>query len=192
MTDPTRIRALVFDVFGTVVDWRGGIAREVAAMAREGASRSTAAPSPMPGARAISRRCAGPAASGPGPSSTCSIARTSTRWCRASVCRSTRPSARSQLRLAPARSVARRVAGLARLKRRWSIATLSNGNVSLLVDWRDTAAWRSTGALRGALQQYKPDPEAYRGAARLLGVAAARSSSSPRIRATSTARARPA
>ena len=26
------VQALIFDVFGTVVDWRGGIAREVAAL----------------------------------------------------------------------------------------------------------------------------------------------------------------
>ena len=28
------VRALVFDVFGTVVDWRGGVAREVARLLR--------------------------------------------------------------------------------------------------------------------------------------------------------------
>ena len=26
--DPASVRALTFDVFGTVVDWRGGVARE--------------------------------------------------------------------------------------------------------------------------------------------------------------------
>jgi len=33
VADPTCIRALVFDVFGTVVDWRGGVAGEVARVA---------------------------------------------------------------------------------------------------------------------------------------------------------------
>ena len=32
MVDLTNIRALTFDVFGTVVDWRAGVAREVEAM----------------------------------------------------------------------------------------------------------------------------------------------------------------
>ena len=32
MADFTNIRALTFDVFGTVVDWRSGIAREAEAM----------------------------------------------------------------------------------------------------------------------------------------------------------------
>ena len=32
MSDFTNIRALTFDVFGTVVDWRSGIAREAEAM----------------------------------------------------------------------------------------------------------------------------------------------------------------
>ena len=36
----TDVRALVFDVFGTVVDWRGGVAREAAPfLARHGAGR---------------------------------------------------------------------------------------------------------------------------------------------------------
>ena len=32
MVDLTNIRALTFDVFGTVVDWRAGVAREAEAM----------------------------------------------------------------------------------------------------------------------------------------------------------------
>ncbi|MFP3562005.1 haloacid dehalogenase type II, partial [Paraburkholderia sp. SIMBA_049] len=31
MTNPADIKALVFDVFGTIVDWRNGVAREAAA-----------------------------------------------------------------------------------------------------------------------------------------------------------------
>jgi len=36
--DPTAIsplKAIVFDVFGTVVDWRGSVTRELAALGRE-------------------------------------------------------------------------------------------------------------------------------------------------------------
>jgi 2-haloacid dehalogenase len=32
---PPDVRVLAFDVFGTVVDWRGGISSELAAIARE-------------------------------------------------------------------------------------------------------------------------------------------------------------
>ncbi len=31
MTNPAEIKALVFDVFGTIVDWRNGVARDAAA-----------------------------------------------------------------------------------------------------------------------------------------------------------------
>src|SRR5271154_2394619 len=34
MIDPATVRALVFDVFGTVVDWRGSIVRELEALGR--------------------------------------------------------------------------------------------------------------------------------------------------------------
>ena len=37
------VKALTFDVFGTVVDWRGSIAREVRALAREKGLRINAA-----------------------------------------------------------------------------------------------------------------------------------------------------
>ena len=30
--DPAQVRALFFDVFGTLVDWRGGVAREARAV----------------------------------------------------------------------------------------------------------------------------------------------------------------
>jgi 2-haloacid dehalogenase len=35
MTPPSGIKVLAFDVFGTVVDWRGGVAAEMAAIAKE-------------------------------------------------------------------------------------------------------------------------------------------------------------
>ena len=63
------------------------------------------------------------------------------------------------------------VAGLSRLKRRFVIATLSNGNVSLLVNMAKNAGLPWDAVLSAELfQHYKPDPEVYLGAARLLGV----------------------
>ena len=35
MTELTEVKALYFDVFGTVVDWRGGAVRELEAFGRE-------------------------------------------------------------------------------------------------------------------------------------------------------------
>ena len=54
----SEIKALFFDVFGTVVDWRGSVARLGAAMADEIAAPADLdwTASPMPGAPNISRR----------------------------------------------------------------------------------------------------------------------------------------
>ena len=63
------------------------------------------------------------------------------------------------------------VAGLQRLKRRWPIATLSNGNVSLLVDLARHGGLPWDTVLSAELfRKYKPDHDVYRGAARLLGI----------------------
>ena len=64
------------------------------------------------------------------------------------------------------------VAGLHRLKRRWPIATLSNGNVSLLVDLARHGGLPWDTVLSAELfEKYKPDLAVYRMAARLLGIA---------------------
>ena len=62
------------------------------------------------------------------------------------------------------------VAGLTRLKRRFVVATLSNGNVALLTNMGKHAGLPWDCILSGELfRHYKPDPEVYRGAAELLG-----------------------
>lgn len=62
-------------------------------------------------------------------------------------------------------------AGLARLKRRHVIATLSNGNVALLVNMAKNAGLPWDCILSAeVVRRYKPDPETYLGAADLLGV----------------------
>jgi 2-haloacid dehalogenase len=64
------------------------------------------------------------------------------------------------------------VSGLNRLRGRFVISTLSNGNVSLLVDMAKNAGLPWDCVLSGELiRKYKPDPEVYRMAARLLGCA---------------------
>jgi 2-haloacid dehalogenase len=63
-------------------------------------------------------------------------------------------------------------AGLARLKALLPIATLSNGNLSLLVAMARHAGLPWDAVLSAELfHHYKPDPEVYLGAARLLDVA---------------------
>src|SRR5207248_6507239 len=71
-------------------------------------------------------------------------------------------------RLRPWRDV---TAGLQRLKRKFVLATLSNGNVSLLVALARHAGLPWDCILSAELcQRYKPDPLAYRMAAELLSL----------------------
>ena len=64
------------------------------------------------------------------------------------------------------------VAGLHRLKSRYTIASLSNGNLALLVAMAKHAGLPWDAVLSAELfNHYKPDPEVYLGAARLLGLA---------------------
>ncbi|MEO5733430.1 MAG: haloacid dehalogenase type II [Rubrivivax sp.] len=63
------------------------------------------------------------------------------------------------------------VAGLTRLKQAFTITTLSNGNVALLVNMAKHAGlpWDTVFSAE-LFAHYKPDPEVYLGAARLLGL----------------------
>jgi 2-haloacid dehalogenase len=64
------------------------------------------------------------------------------------------------------------VAGLTRLKERFIITTLSNGNVSLLTEMAKHAGLPWDCVISAELfRHYKPDPEAYLGCAELLDVA---------------------
>jgi 2-haloacid dehalogenase len=63
------------------------------------------------------------------------------------------------------------VGGLNRLRTRYVLATLSNGNISLLVNMAKNAGLPWDCVLSGELfNHYKPDPEVYQGAARILGL----------------------
>ena len=66
------------------------------------------------------------------------------------------------------------VPGLLQLKNRYTLSTLSNGNLSLLVDMAKNAGLPWDCVLSAELfHRYKPDPQVYLGAARLLGLAPA-------------------
>jgi 2-haloacid dehalogenase len=63
------------------------------------------------------------------------------------------------------------VAGLTRLKSRYIISTLSNGNVALLTNMAKWGGMPWDCILSAeSVRHYKPDPESYLGAADLLGV----------------------
>jgi len=63
------------------------------------------------------------------------------------------------------------VAGLTRLKAKYIIAPLSNGNVALLTNMAKFASLPWDLVMSAELfEHYKPDPETYLGAARLLGL----------------------
>ena len=80
--------------------------------------------------------------------------------------------ARPQQRAASAHALGRQRQGLTRLKRRFVIGTLSNGNVALLVDMAKHGGLPWDCVLSAELfHHYKPDPEAYLGAAAILGLA---------------------
>ena len=166
------LRALVFDVFGTVVDWHGSIARELAQRA-------------LPvdaGAFALAWRAGyAPAMdevrSGRLPwTHIDGLHRRILDRLLAEHGLALDEAARADLnrawhRLAPWPDS---VPGLWRMKSRWPIGTLSNGNLSLLVDMARHAGLPWDAVLSAELfGHYKPDPEVYLGAARLLDVAPA-------------------
>ena len=63
------------------------------------------------------------------------------------------------------------VEGLTRLKERFVITTLSNGNMSLLTNMAKRAGLPWDCVISAELfHHYKPDPQAYLGCADLLGV----------------------
>ena len=170
--DPASIRALVFDVFGTVVDWRGSIVREGEALsAAKGLDvdwRAFADAWRQGYQPAMARAMRG-------------------EWANIDTLhRGILDEIRPRFgldelderdvehlnlvwhRLAPWPDG---IEGLQRLKTRFVISTLSNGNVSLLVDMAKHAGLPWDCVLSAELfGKYKPDPAVYQGAARLLGV----------------------
>ena len=173
--DPGSIRALVFDVFGTVVDWRGSIIREGEAL------------SAAKGLRVDWRGFADAWRQGYQPAMARAM-RGEIAWANIDtlhrgILDEVRPRFglgdldeeevehlnRVWHRLAAWPDV---TAGLQRLKARFVISTLSNGNVSLLVDMAKNAQLPWDCVLSAELfGKYKPDPAVYQGAARLLDVA---------------------
>ncbi len=170
MTSP--VKALVFDVFGTVVHWRGSLIPDLGAF---GAARGLAADWPalvdawrgayVPSMDRVRR--------GERPFAMLDV-----------LHRETLDRLIAEFGIAGLDEAARRdmtrmwhrlrpwpdsVAGLARLKRRFTIATLSNGNVALLTAMAKRAGLPWDTIFGGDIfRHYKPDPETYLGACALL------------------------
>jgi len=167
------IRALVFDVFGTVVDWRSSIIREGELLGRAKGLKvdwAAFADAWRAGYRPAMDRT------------------TKDGWQNIdTIHRSILDGLLEQFRIEELSEAEIHhlnlawhrlmpwpdsVPGLNRLKTRYIVSTLSNGNVSLLVDMAKNAGLPWDSVLSGELiHKYKPDPEVYQMAARLLGAA---------------------
>jgi 2-haloacid dehalogenase len=162
------VRALLFDVFGTVVDWRSGVAREATPFLRRRGAESA---DPLAFADAW-RASYQPAME--------EVRSGRRRFTRLDVLHRENletilPDFGIDLATVPASELNElnlawhrldpwpdAVAGLTRLKTSFIIATLSNGNIALMLDMAKRAGlpWD---AILGAevVQAYKPMPEAY-------------------------------
>jgi 2-haloacid dehalogenase len=168
------VEALVFDVFGTLVDWRSSLIEDLGAFGAErgivadwpafvDAWRAAYAPSmdrvrhgeqPWTSLDALHRASFTRLATQYGFEN--ALDEAGRRWC-----------VDRWHRLRPWPDT---VAGLSRLRTRYLLGTLSNGNVRLLADLAKSAPLPMDVILSAELfRHYKPDPEVYRGAIELLG-----------------------
>jgi 2-haloacid dehalogenase len=169
-----KVKALAFDVFGTVVDWRGSITREAMQV---GAAQKISGDWPQFAdtwrdgyAPAMDR-----------------VRKGQLPWMNIDALhRLILDSIVDQFGLAGLDEAQRAdlnrawhrlqpwsdsIEGLSRLKQRFTITTLSNGNFSLLTDMAKQAGLPWDCVISAELfGHYKPDPETYQGTARLLGI----------------------
>ncbi len=176
-TRKSAVKALVFDVFGTVVDWRGSLIREGRRLGKRRNLKVDWAAF-ADAWRAGYKPAMARVRSGELPWTT--IDRLHRMILEGLLKQFTIRGLseaekfefnRAWHRLAPWPEAR---AGLERLKRRYLIATLSNGNVALLVNMAKNAALPWDTVISAELfHHYKPDPEAYLGTAALLDLAPA-------------------
>src|ERR671930_1325914 len=172
--DPTTVKALVFDVFGTVVDWRSSVSREMAALAKR------------KGFTVDAEKFADAWRAGYGPSMN-RVRTGELPWTKLDVLhRMTLDRIlgefkidglseddkdmlnRAWHRLKPWPDA---VAGLTRLKKRFTIAPLSNGNIALMADLAKYSGLPWDCILGAELvRHYKPDREVYESAAEFLNL----------------------
>lgn len=166
------IKALVFDVFGTVVDWHGSVAREVRELARVKGLRVNAAKFAKAW-RAGYRPAMDRVRRGEAPFEKIDV-----------IHRAILEDVLSQFKIATLAEAEKAhlnlvwhrlrpwpdaVRGLRRLKSKRIVATLSNGNTGLLVDMAKHGGlpWDCIFS-SDTFRHFKPDPEMYLGAAGML------------------------
>lgn len=171
------IKALCFDVFGTVVDWRTSVARELeAALARHATEQDFAALADA--WRARYQPAMAEVRSGRRPFVKLDVMH---RENLESVLREAGIEGPDEAALAELNRAWHRldpwpdaVEGLTRLKRRFILATLSNGNVALMVAMAKRAGLPWDVILGAEVAgAYKPAPEAYARTADLLSLPSA-------------------
>jgi 2-haloacid dehalogenase len=171
------VRALVFDVFGTVVDWRSGVAREAAPFLRRHGAESADPLAFADAWRAGYQPAMEAVRSGRRPFTRLDV-----------LHRENLEAILPKFGVDPAGVAASgldelnlawhrldpwpdAIAGLTRLKARFIVAPLSNGNIALMLDIAKRAGlpWD---AILGAevTQAYKPLPEAYLRTAEILAM----------------------
>jgi len=171
----TGVKALVFDVFGTCVDWRSGVAREFDAFARAHGIAGVDGPAFADAWRALYQPQMEEVRAGRRPWTILDVLhRESLDRVMAGLGIKGVPSAAlDELNLAWHRldPWPDTVEGLTRLKSKYVIAPLSNGNVALLLDMAKRAGipWDTILGAEVA-RAYKPLPEAYRRTAEILGL----------------------
>jgi 2-haloacid dehalogenase len=161
------VRALTFDIFGTVVDWYGSIAAEIERIGLpvDGGEFALAWRAGYPPAMQEVRSGALPWTTIDG------LHRRILDRLLAERGIALSPAAAEELNRIwhHLRPWPDSVAGLARLKARHIVTTLSNGNLSLLVDLARHAGLSWDAVFSAELfGHYKPDPEVYLGATKLL------------------------
>ena len=171
------IKALTFDVFGTVVDWRSGVAREAeAALAPKGHALDWGAFADR--WRALYQPAMEQVRTGARPFTILDALHRENLvvlLAELGIAGLSEPEIDALNlawhRLDPWPDV---LDGMARLRRRFILASLSNGNIALMVDMARRAGlpWD---VILGAevARAYKPQPEAYDSAARMLALAPA-------------------
>jgi 2-haloacid dehalogenase len=169
------MKAILFDVFGTVVDWRGSLIRELSAWAQ---NRGLTVD--WPGLADAWRGAYMPSMN--------RVRRGEIAWMNLDdLQRQSLAEIGEKFGLPPNLAEADRehivtawhrldpwpdaIEGLTRLRRHFTIAPLSNGNVALLVNMARRAGlpWDMVFATE-LFRHYKPDPETYLGAVALLGL----------------------
>jgi 2-haloacid dehalogenase len=165
------VRVLAFDVFGTVVDWHGTIAREIDAL-QLGVDGSQFALAWRAGYVPAMRK----------------VASGELGWTLLDALhRQILDEILARFGLDRLAEDQRRelnrvwhrldgwpdaVEGLTRLKRRYTLCTLSNGNIGLLTDMAKHAGLPWDCILSAEVfRKYKPDPDVYRGVARIFDIA---------------------